>query len=163
MLRSSSTSRRAAGTPSVRSILSASMPSVATNTLLAMLALANARCTVITSTSSSSTSRILSACSSTTRGLLAIGHPGEREPRALADLGLDPRGPAMALDDLAHHRQADAGALDLVAALEGLEQPPDLVGELGRDADPVVGDHELPAPAVALGVDRDRQLALGVV
>jgi len=29
----------------------------------------------------------------------------------------------MALDDLADHRQADAGALDLVATFEGLDRP----------------------------------------
>src|SRR5215510_4894719 len=113
-----------------------------------MLALENARLTVITSISSSSTSRMLSSCSS--MGVLGVGRPGEPERRAAAELGCDPGLAAVALDDLADHRQADAGALDLVAALQGLEQAPDLVGELARDADPVVGDRELPAPAAAL-------------
>src|SRR5215475_11267168 len=127
-----------------------------------MLALENARLTVNTSISSSSTSRMLSACSSMGR-LLGIGRPGEPERRAAAELGLHPGLAAVALDDLADHRQADAGALDLVAALQGLEQAPDLVGELARDADAVVGDRELPAPAAAPGGHGDRELAAGVV
>src|SRR4029079_16055713 len=114
-----------------------------------MLALPNARRTVITSISSCCASRMFSACSST-RCLVGLGRPGELERRATAELGVDPRPATGALDDLADYRQADAGALDLVAALEGLEQPPDLVGELGRDADAVVGNRDLPAPAVAL-------------
>src|ERR1044071_851813 len=138
------------------------MPSVATNSLLAMLALPNARRTVITSISSSSTSRMFSACSST-RCLVGLGRPGELERRATAELGLDPRPATVAFGDLADYRQADAGALDFVAALEGLEQPPDLVGELGRDADAVVGDRDLPAPGVALRGQRDRHRAFSVV
>src|SRR5690349_20806382 len=161
MLRSSSTRRRSAGIPSVRNRLSASIPSHATNTLLAMLALENARCTVMTSTSSSSTSRMLSAWSSMGMGrLVRICHPGEEELGAVPQLGLEPGGASVTFDDLADHREADPGALDLVAALEGLEQAPDLVGELGGDADAVVGDAELPAPAAAPGADRDREVAV---
>src|ERR1044071_5887201 len=110
---------------------------------MAMLALANARLTVMTSTSSSSTRRMLRACSSMGR-LVWIGGPRERELRALADRRVEPCGAAVRLDDLAHDGEPDARALDLVAALEGLEQAPDLVGELGGDPDAVVGDGELP-------------------
>src|SRR5262245_9089393 len=117
MLRSRRTRRRAVGTRSARSSLSASMPSLATNTWLAMLAFAKARWTVMTSTSSSSTSRMLSAWTSMRR-LVGVGGPGERELRACAMRGFEPGAAAVALDDLADHRQADAGALDLVAALE---------------------------------------------
>src|SRR5262245_42792050 len=162
MLRSSSTSRRDAGIPSVRSSCRASMPSQATNTLLAMLALANARLTVMTSTSSSSTRRMLSACSSMGR-LVEVRGPGERELGAARVRGVEPGAAGLRFDDLADDRQADAGALDLVAALERLEQAPDLVGELAGDADAIVGDRELPAPARAARADGDRELALGVV
>src|SRR5262245_28544226 len=127
-----------------------------------MWPLAKARLTVITSTSSSSTSRMLSVRSSTGY-LVGVGRPGEAEGRAAAGCGLDPGLAAMALDDLADHRQPDARALDLVASLERLEQAPDLVGELGGDPDAVIGDRQLPAPAIALGGDRDLQRAIGVV
>src|SRR5678815_995738 len=91
--------------------------------------------------------------------LVGVCGPGEPERRAATELGLDPGPATVALDDLADYGQADAGALDLVAALEGLEQAPDLLAELGRDPDAVVGDRELPAPAVAPRGDGDLQLA----
>src|SRR5687767_10018255 len=43
--------------------------------------------------------------------------PGRVEGRALPDCGIDPGATAAGLDHLAHQRQADAGAVDLVARL----------------------------------------------
>ena len=85
---------------------------------------------------------------------MPIGHflPEEAERRARARGRLDPRPPALRLDDLLDQRQADAGTLDLVARLERLEDAPDAVVVLGRDAGAVVANRELverPEPAAA--------------
>ena len=75
--------------------------------------------------------------------------PQEPERRALARRGLDPGAAALRLDDLLDERETDAGALDLVARLERLEDAPDPVVELGRDAGAVVADRELVERTVA--------------
>src|SRR4051812_36585838 len=70
---------------------------------------------------------------------------GEAEGGAVARLRLDPDPAAVALDDLAAERQADAGAGVLVAGVQALEHAEDALVVLGRDADAVVGDADLPA------------------
>src|SRR5215216_1635429 len=103
-----------------------------------MFARWNARLTVITSTSSSSTSRMFSARSSIGHVPMRADRPGEEEGRPIAFARLDPGAAAMRLHDLSHHRQSDTSALQLVAPLERLKQGPDLVLELGGDSDAIV-------------------------
>src|SRR4051812_25771719 len=103
-----------------------------------MFARVKARFTVITSTSSSSTSRMLSARSSICMLPGPVDPPGEIERRPSTELGPDPRPATVRLHDLSHHGESDASALDLVTALERLEQGPDSFVILGRDPDTVV-------------------------
>src|SRR4051812_6884496 len=162
MLRSSRIKRRVVGRASRLSRSRASAPFVATNTWFVMFALVNARLTVITSTSSSSTSKMVSALSSMCLSS-GVAWPREVEDRAAAASRIDPRSPSVRLDDLAHDRQPDTSALHLVATLERLEQPPDPIVEFRGDADAVVDHAELPVCALTLSGELDRQISTGVV
>src|SRR4051812_37151601 len=124
-----------------------------------MLARANARLTVITSTSSSSISRMFITRSS----IGDLGGPREPEGRPGARRGFDPSLATARFDDLAHDGQTNSCALDLVASFEGLEQTPDTIVKLRRDAHAVVLHVERPDIAGALATDLDRELAVRVV
>src|SRR5262245_53630561 len=125
-----------------------------------MLFFANARFTVITSTSSSSTSRMLITRSSMVfLPRTAIGRPGEPEGRTRAGHGLDPGASTPRLDDLAHHREPDTGALHLVPRFEGLEQTPDALVKLGSHADAIVLDEDGPRVVFLTCADLDVDLA----
>src|SRR5687768_16026179 len=144
MFRSSSISLRSRGISWPRSISSASSPFPATYSGFDTLFLSNARRTFITSTSSSSTSRMFNTRSdiwSCSRDLHF--RPEELESGPLSNLGLDPHPAAFRLDDLLHHRQADTGTLDLVARLERLEYAKYALMILRRDSLAVVAHHEL--------------------
>src|SRR5512146_1843574 len=97
-----------------------------------MFAFWNARFTVMTSTSSSSTRRILITRSSMACPRL-LG-PAEKERCTATRCRFDPRAAAACLDDLANNRQTDACAFDLVARFERLEQLPDACVALRLDA-----------------------------
>src|SRR4051794_32974307 len=114
-----------------------------------MFAFANARLTVMTSTSSSSTRRMVRARSS--MGLSLYHRPGEVKCRTAAWTRVDPGPAVLRFDDLADNREPDAGALELVTPLEGLEQAPDPLMKLRWDPDAVVGDRDLPHLLLALG------------
>src|SRR5688572_28318944 len=101
-----------------------------------MLFFLNARLTFITSSSSSSTSRMFKDRSFMRRSFLVVRppavvflltaahphlRPDERERRPPARRRLDPHRPAAPLDRLLHQRQPDPRALDLVPSLERLE------------------------------------------
>src|SRR5512146_3033832 len=101
-----------------------------------MFAFANALFTVMMSTSSSSTRRILITRSSMS-GPHVLG-PAEPERRARIGLGLEPRATTSRFDDLADDGEADTGALDLIASLERREQRPDPLVKLGSDTNPIV-------------------------
>src|SRR5262245_10595089 len=131
-----------------------------------MFAFWNARRTVMTSTSSSSTSRMFKTRSRSSTMMLSgpLGGPPEQERRALVGTRLQPCPPTMCLDDLAHDREPDTSALDFVPALERLEQPPDLVVKFGCDSHAVVAHEELvPRAAVSARADGDVGLTPGVV
>ena len=76
-------------------------------------------------------------CSSTSCGDSSVGRvkwnvaPGR-------DVGVEPDPAAVVLDDLAAHREADAGALVGAAGVQALEDDEDPVGVLGLDPDAVV-------------------------
>src|ERR671926_393774 len=106
--------------------------------VLVSLFFLKARLTFITSTASSSTSRISNGFSDTCDRLL-FG-PGEPEGRAGALRRFDPGLAAFAFDYLLHDGQANPGALDAIARLERLEHPPDALVELRSDARPIVPD-----------------------
>ena len=59
---------------------------------------------------------------------------------------VDPDPPAVAFDDLAADREADAGALVGLALVQAAEHLEDLLAILGRDADAAVGDRDLRHP-----------------
>src|SRR5690606_34752874 len=75
----------------------------------------------------------------------------------------DPRAAAVGLDDAANDRQADAGALDPIARVQGLEQIPDPRVIARRDPRPVVAYVECPAVARGLRADLDERRPAGVV
>ena len=114
--------------------------------------------TFITSTSSSSTSRMFSSRSLAERSWIVPwpSGPGEVEGAALPGVGLEPRAAAARLDELANDRQTDAGAFDLVARRERLEDLPDPLVELRRDARAVVGDREVNDVALVVGARPSR-------
>src|SRR5688572_64658 len=142
MFRSSKTRCRAGSLP-WRRISSASRPFCATWIGLVSLFFAKARRTFITSTASSSTSRISRGFSDTVLRLsLGLG-PRESERGAAAFPGLDPGPPALVFDDLAHDAQADARPFHDVPWFEGLEDHPDALVKLGGDAGAVVGHRKL--------------------
>src|SRR3954471_17467016 len=105
-----------------------------------------------TSPGSSSTSRTVIGSASgwvMSRESEAEGRPAPRR------LGVEPHAPAVVLDDLAAHRQADAGAVVARARVQALEDHEDAVGVLAVDADPVVLAAEAPEAVVALGREPD--------
>ena len=63
---------------------------------------------------------------------------GEIECGALAGRGLDPDAPAMPFDDLFAHGQPDAGAGELLAAVQALKNDENALGVLRVDPDAVV-------------------------
>src|SRR5689334_7064360 len=63
----------------------------------------------------------------------------EAEHGSAALACVDPDPPAMALDDLAADREADAGSLVGVAVVQALEHLEDVLALVGRDADAAVG------------------------
>src|SRR5688572_8880116 len=86
------------------------------------------------------------------RGRRAVGQR-EAEGGAAARGRLDPDAPAVALDDLAAHREADAGALVGLARVQALEHLEDPLAVAPVDADPVVGHAHRPAAGTPLGAD----------
>src|SRR3954454_9040920 len=138
--------------PSRRNFI-ASTPSPTTCSRLRTLLCSNASCMRTTSPGSSSTSR-------TTIGWLSLGWVIGRQSEAEAGarsavLGVQPHAPAVVLDDLAAHGQADARALEARARVQALEDDEDPLVVLGVDPDAVVGHGEAPGAVVALGADRD--------
>src|SRR3954463_6932648 len=89
--------------------------------------------------------------------------PRESKRRASAFFGVQPRTPAVCLDDPAHDRQPDPGGVDLVARGERLKESPDLRLVVARDARTVVTHVELPALGDGLGADLDARLGVRVV
>jgi hypothetical protein len=101
---------------------------------------------------------------------LAVGLPGlpqrdgdlarqlDRERRPDADLGVALDRAAVALDELVHDRQAQAGAFADVLGRE--ERVPDPRQDVGRDALAVVLDLHLDGARVASGLAGDRRVAL---
>jgi len=69
---------------------------------------------------------------------------GEGEGASAADLGFDPDAAAVHLHDLLDQRQTDAGALELVARGQRLEDAKDALEVLFFDAGTIVADAELP-------------------
>src|SRR3954467_14768770 len=125
----------------------ASTPSPTTCRRLRTLLCSNASWMRTTSPGSSSTSRTLIGSGSG----WVMGRESEAEGRArVRRLGVQPHAPVVVLDDLAAHRQADAGALVARTRVQALEDQKDAVGVLVVDADPVVLAAEAPEPAVAL-------------
>src|ERR1700687_310651 len=61
---------------------------------------------------------------------------------AVIDRGLDPDTAAVALDDALYDCQADAGAREILRAMQSLKHVEQLVGILHVEADPVVADDE---------------------
>src|ERR1700674_866074 len=116
---------------------SASTPSRATWTLFARLAVLKACSVSLTSLGLSSTSR-MSVCSSIMRRPLH----GEVERCPSIDRRLGPNAPAVALDDALHDRQADAGAFEILRAMQPLKHAEKLVGILHVEADAVVANEE---------------------
>ena len=79
---------------------------------------------------------------------------GEAEGGAVAGVfvgGHEPDATAVELDDLAAHRQADAGAGELLLGMEALEDHEDPVGVARGDADAVVADREGVGVAAVVG------------
>src|ERR1700738_4637868 len=89
----------------------------------------NARSTFITSTSSSSTSRMLSMRSSTwllvSSKRRRYARPGEKECGAAARRRLQPHAPTPRLNHLLHDGEPDPRSFDLVTGLKRLEDAPD--------------------------------------
>src|SRR5215217_8144857 len=77
---------------------------------------------------------------------------GQREQESgSAGVGsVDPNQSAVMLDDLLTQCQSDTGTAVLVAAVQALKDDEHLVGEVGADADAVVGDAEQPSGLVAV-------------
>src|SRR3954469_315877 len=136
----------------------ASTPSPTTCRRLRTLLCSNASWMRTTSPGSSSTSR-------TPIGLLSgwvMRGQSEAERRARAvRVGVQPHAPAVVLDDLAAHGQADAGPLVGGPRVQALEDDEDPVRVLRLDADAVVRAAEAPRVVVGLGVEADdgRRLA----
>ncbi len=62
---------------------------------------------------------------------------------------------AVVLDDLLAQRQADAIALEAIAAVEAMEDVEDALVVFGRDADSVVAHAQEPATVLGLRADVD--------
>src|SRR3954449_12622976 len=149
--------------PSWRRNCSACSPSLTTWRRLRILWYSNASLVIRTSPSSSSTS----STSTTSSGVgSAIGvvllfrcrrddREREAEARSAAVLGVEPDAPAVVLDDLAAHREADPGARVLALAVQPLEDHEDALGVVRLDADPVVEERDLPELAVPVSLDHD--------
>src|SRR5829696_4026775 len=93
-----------------------------------MLFFLKARWTFITSTSSSSTSKMFSVLIScmVVRSSLSFW-PKEPKGGASTLRGLHPGSSPPALDDLLHHRQSDPRPLDAISRLQRLKNAPDLL------------------------------------
>ena len=65
------------------------------------------------------------------------------EGRALARPAVGPDAPAVLVDDLLADREADAGPLEAVGAVQALERPEDEVALARREADAVVVDRHM--------------------
>src|SRR6202171_3448951 len=104
---------------------SASTPSRATWTVLARLAVLKACSVSLTSLGLSSTSRISARWSAMNLSLRR-----EVECCPPVDRRLGPDTPAVTLDDALHDRQADAGAFEILDAMQALEYAEQLVGVL---------------------------------
>src|SRR5262245_37123825 len=87
--------------------------------------------------------------------------PREREAefRAAAERRLRPDPSAVAFDDAAHGREANAGAFELVLAMQALEYAEELARLAHVEADAVVPHVDLPFPGHVLGADLDERLA----
>src|SRR5271165_661226 len=114
-----------------------------------------------TSPGSSSTSRTSTSPSPTrsvTRWLLIVGgRYGQREHEScpVSVLRVQPDFPTIMLDNLAAHGEPDAGPGIRRPVMQALEDHEDAVRVLRLDADPGVGDGELPE---AIVTPRDRDL-----
>src|SRR4051794_7503419 len=138
--------------PAVRRYSIAWTPSPAMWSVLRTLLCSNASWMSTTSPGSSSTSSTLIGSASG----WVMSRESEAEGRArVRRLGIQPHAPVVVLDDLAAHRQADAGALVARTRVQALEDHEDPVGVLVVDADPVVLAAEAPEAAVALRREPD--------
>src|SRR5438445_13742994 len=83
----------------------------------------------------------------------------EVEGGSLADRALGPDAPAVAVDDAAGRGQADAGAWELVPAVQALEGAEEPVGIDHVETDPVVLDEDARLAVDHLAADRDLRRA----
>src|SRR2546421_5170451 len=122
---------------------SALAPSGATWTRLARLCCLRLCSASSTSFGLSSTSRISTVWS----GMGRLSCQGKEKRGAAVGLRLGPDTPAVAVDDALRDRQADAGAVIVLGAVQPLEHPKELVGVAHVEADAVVAHkiHGLPA------------------
>src|SRR5687768_347203 len=144
ILRSSRMSRRSFGIWSLLSIESASRPLPATNSGFETLLRSNARRTFMTSTSSSSTSRMFKTLSDiqSRSDYLDFG-PEKLEACSLAYIRFNPHPAAFRFHDLLYDRQANSRSLYRIPCFQSLEYAEYPVVILRRDALAVVPNGEL--------------------
>src|SRR3984893_598528 len=116
---------------------SASTPSRATWIEFARLAVLKAFMESFTSLGLSSTSRISARWS-----VMIWNSRREVECRALINRRFGPDSPAVAMDDALHDREADAGAFEILRAMQPLEHAEQLVGVSHIEASTIVADED---------------------